>query len=63
MLLVEPFFKRFTKKEISDAAKSTKVLVAIDVESREAVDDMVQKAVNAGGFLYLEPQDHGWMYS
>ena len=62
MLLTEPFFKTFIKKEISDAKKSTEVLIGIDVESREQVDELVKKALEAGGTVYREPQDHGWMY-
>ncbi len=62
MLLTEPFFKTFTPKEISDAKRSTEVLIAIDAESRAEVDEMVKKAVEAGGSLYRKPQDHGWMY-
>jgi len=62
MLLLEQFFKTFTKKEISDAKKSTEVLIAIDTESREKVDEMINKAVKAGGSIYNNPQDHGWMY-
>ena len=62
MLLTEERFKDFTKKEISDAKKTTEVLIAIDAESREAVDDLVRKAVSAGGSIYADPQDHGWMY-
>lgn len=62
MLLSEKFFKSFTKKEIADATKVTEVLIAIDVESRDAVDSMVQKAVSAGATIYAEPSDHGWMY-
>lgn len=62
MLLTRERFQDFTKKEISDAAKATEVLIAIDAESREQVDEIVQKAVAAGGSLYMEPQDHGWMY-
>jgi len=62
MLLVEKFFKTFTKKEICDATKSTEVLMGIDAESKEQVDEMVKKAVEVGGSLYAEPQDHGWMY-
>jgi len=62
MLLTEPFFKTFTRKEICDSTKYTEVLIAIDQESREKVDEMVEKAVQAGGSKYSEPQDHGWMY-
>ena len=62
MLLTEPTFKTFTKKEIADATKTTEVLIAIDAESKEKVGEMVSKAVEAGGSIYAEPQDHGWMY-
>jgi uncharacterized protein len=62
MLITEPYFKTFTKKEISDAKKNTEVLIALDAESREQVDDIIKKAVKAGGSTYMEPQDHGWMY-
>ena len=62
MLLVEKFFKTFIKKEIADAKKSTEVLVALAVESREKVDELVSKVIKAGGKEPREPQDHGWMY-
>jgi predicted lactoylglutathione lyase len=62
MLLLEKFFKTFTNKEIADAKKSTEVLIAIDAESRKAVDEMIKKAVEAGGSTYRNPQDDGWMY-
>jgi len=62
MLLLEKFFKTFTNKEIADAKKTTEVLIAIDAESREEVDEMIRKAVDAGGATYRNPQDHGWMY-
>ena len=62
MLLVEKFFKTFTKKEICDTSKNTEVIVALSVEGREKVDQMINKAIEAGGREYREPQDHGWMY-
>ena len=62
MLLTRDKFKTFTPKEICDATKSTEVLVALSSESRENVNDMVRKAVAAGGTTYNEPQDHGFMY-
>lgn len=62
MLLTHEKFKVFTPKEICDATKSTEVLVCLSCESREQVDDMVQKAVEAGGTTYNKPQDHGFMY-
>ncbi|RKS14673.1 VOC family protein [Flavobacterium sp. 120] len=62
MLVTEQRFKDFTKKEICNANKNTEVLLAMDAESKEKVDEMVKKAVDAGGSIYMEPQDHGWMY-
>ncbi len=35
----------------------------MDAESREKVDEMVKKAVDAGGSIYIDAQDHGWMYA
>jgi len=62
MLLVEKFFKTFTKKEICDTAKDTEVIIALSTESREKVDEMIQNVLEAGGKESREPQDHGWMY-
>jgi uncharacterized protein len=62
MLLVETFFKTFTKKEISDTSKNTEVIVALSAEGREKVDQMINNAIGAGGRESREPQDHGWMY-
>jgi uncharacterized protein len=62
MLLVEKFFKTFTPKEICDTTKSAEVLIALSFNSRAEVDDMVAKAIAAGGTTYKEPQDLGFMY-
>ena len=62
MLLVEPFFKTFIKKEICDANRNTEVLLGITAESRMEVDEILQKALKAGGREPREAQDHGWMY-
>lgn len=62
MLLVEKFFKSFTKKDIIDASGSIEVILAISVESREEVDKMIGNAIEAGGIEPRESQDHGWMY-
>jgi predicted lactoylglutathione lyase len=63
MLLTEEKFKTFTPKEICDAKKFTEVLVALSYDSRAQVDEMVRKAIAAGGSTYNEPQDHGFMYA
>jgi predicted lactoylglutathione lyase len=62
MLLAEDYFKTFTKKAISDATKTTEVLIAIDTATKEELQRLVQKAEELGGSIYAEPQDHGWMY-
>ena len=62
MLLTETFFKTFTSKELVDAKKATEVLVCLSTESRAEVDEIVRKAVAAGGRIYNKPQDHGFMY-
>jgi len=62
MLLTRDKFKTFTPNEICDATKSTEVLLCLSSESRKAVDELVQKAVAAGGSTYSAPQDHGFMY-
>ena len=62
MLLVEKFFKSFSKKEICDTIKDTEVIIALSTESREKVDRMIQNVIKAGGTESRESQDHGWMY-
>lgn len=62
MLLTEEYFKTFTRKNIADAKNTTEVLIALDASSKEEVQEMVAKAKAAGGAIYAEPQDHGWMY-
>ena len=62
MLLVEPFFQGFTNKPITDATQGTEVLICLSCESREEVDDLVKKALAAGGTAPMPPQDHGFMY-
>jgi uncharacterized protein len=63
MLLTNEKFKEFTPKEICDATRSTEVLVALSCENRPRVDELVRKAVAAGGSTYNEPKDYGFMYT
>jgi uncharacterized protein len=62
MLLSEPFFQGFTKKPIADAKAGTEVLICLSCESRDEVDELVRKAVAAGGSAPNAVQDHGFMY-
>ena len=64
MILKEEFFKTFIhNKEISDATKSTEVLVALSAESKEQVNEMLEKAIAAGAKEYRAAEDHGFMFS
>jgi hypothetical protein len=62
MLLSEPFFKSFTRREQCDTARATEALLALSCESRAEVDAIVRKAIDAGGSHAMDPQDHGYMY-
>jgi predicted lactoylglutathione lyase len=62
MLLTHAKFREFTPKAICDATKSTEVLVCLSCERRDKINDLVGKAVTAGGTTYAEPRDYGFMY-
>ena len=63
MLLNHDKFRQFTPKAIADARTTSEVLLCLSAESREAVDETVDKAGRAGGRLDPGPQqDHGFMY-
>ena len=61
MLLSRDFFETFTNRPASDG-RSTQVLLAIDVGSREKVDEIVRIALENGATRYMDAIDHGWMY-
>lgn len=63
MLLTHKRFADFTRKPIADATKTTEILIALSAESREAVHQLVEKALAAGGKEASDPQDHGFMIS
>lgn len=62
MLLTHAKFKEFTPKAICDSTKSSEVLIALTCDSRARVDELVGKAVAAGGSTYAESKDYGFMY-
>jgi predicted lactoylglutathione lyase len=63
MLLTHEKAKQFTTKEIADAHTTTEVLNALSTESKEAVNELVDKALDNGGTEAGEVQDLGFMYS
>lgn len=62
MLITEGYFKTFTNKPIADAQKGTEVIIALSSDSREQVDELINKAIKVGGTCPMPAQDHGWMY-
>ncbi len=63
MLLTEDFFNTFHKAEIADPARQREVILALGVESKDRVNEIVDNAVSAGGEATGDPQDQGFMYS
>lgn len=61
MLLTHAKFNQFSAKPIPDAHKTTGVLIALALASKEAVDEVVEKAVKAGGKEPRSKQDYGFM--
>ena len=62
MLFPETTFKSFTGNELADTTKVTEVLISIDAQSKEEVDALVAKVVHAGGTIYSNPSEQGFMY-
>ena len=62
MLIVEPRFREFTKKQICDTKFHTEGLFALSTASRDEVDTLVKTALANGGTPALQPIDHGFMY-
>ena len=62
MLVSYEYFSTFTNRPIADSS-TTQVYMAIDVGSRDKVDEVMKIALENGATRYLEPSDYGWMYS
>jgi len=63
MFFEENMFKSFVQTEVTDAYKSSEVLISIDAESPAEVDAMAKKAEEAGGIVFGKPSEiQGWMY-
>ncbi len=62
MLLTHDKFSQFTPKRIADSRATSEVLIALSADSREAVDEITDKAIAAGGRETREKQDFGFMY-
>jgi len=63
MLLTHAKFRQFTPKAICDTTQAVEVLFCLSCESRPEVDDLVAKAIAAGGTTYDKAEDFGFMYT
>ena len=63
MLTTHSKFREFTPKAICDTSKAVEVLFNLNCESRQEVDDLVAKALAAGGSTYDKAEDFGFMYT
>ena len=62
MFLEESKFKDFASKEIVDVNKASEVVNVLSMNSREEVDELVQKAIDSGGKEVNESKDYGPMH-
>lgn len=63
MLLTHDHYRQFTQRPIGDARRESQALLALSVDSRDAVDATLTRAMTAGGNADPNPvQDHGFMY-
>lgn len=63
MLITEPKFKEFIPKQIADSKTSAETIIALTLDSRGEVDDLVQNAMDAGASPSMPVNDMGWMYN
>ncbi len=64
MLLTGNKFQSFIKdRAIADSNLVTESINALSVDSREAVDAFLDKVMMAGGIVFREPEDYGYMYA
>jgi len=62
ILVANERFTSLTPKAIADASQTSEVLLGLQLDSREAVDEMMDKALAQGASVAREAADHGYMY-
>jgi hypothetical protein len=64
MLLTHDHYRQFTQRPIGDARRESQALIALSVDSRDAVEATLERAVAAGGRPDPNPaQDLGFMFN
>lgn len=61
MLISHDYFTTFTNRPVFDGTTS-QVLLALQVDTRHHVDQIVQKALALGAQRYRNATEHEWMY-
>lgn len=62
MLLSKAYFISFSGREIADTKTHSQTITALQLPNREAVDELVAKAVAAGAKTPRPSKDYGFMY-
>jgi len=61
MLISKAHFTTFTNRPLADGS-TTQVITAIQVDTREKVDELVRLALENGATRFKDGVDLGWMY-
>jgi predicted lactoylglutathione lyase len=61
MLLTHAKYREFNPKQIADASKTSEVIIALGVDSKDEVNRIVDAAIKAGGKETRPPADYGFM--
>lgn len=63
MVLMREFFGTFTEKKVADLKTTVQAIIAFSRDSRDEVDDLLEKGIASGGAEPRPAQDHGFMYT
>jgi hypothetical protein len=63
MVMTHDQFLKLSPKPVCDTARYNQALFCLSCDSRQKVDDLVAKAVAAGGKTFEAAEDHDSMYS
>src|SRR5262245_7793725 len=62
MIHTEERFKTFIPNKLCDPNEANEMTICLSCESKEEVDELVKKAISAGGKYYKDSKDYGFMY-
>ena len=62
MILTHAKFKEFTPKKIADTTQSSEVITCLSFESKDKVNEVMDKALKAGGTEARAAMDYGFMF-